>query len=129
MSSTLESVYKTIIADHYKSFSSELAHFIDNNVVNANMNACYDNVSKMLAKFDRNKKDLFKERVKSMVDYDRCCESFNSLNNIRNNIVHGGTVLPSFSDLRMKYNDSIIIIEKLDIKSHERMRYYALMIN
>ena len=114
MSSTLECAYKAIIADYYKAFSSELERFIDVHVTDANMNACYDNISKMLRKFDDEKNNIFKEKARELSDYNRCCSSFSELNTIRNNVVHGGTTLPSFLDLRSKFDDSIKIIEKLD---------------
>lgn len=79
MSSTLECAYKTIIADYYKAFSSELVRFIDVHVTDANMNACFDNISKMLLKFDKEKNNKFKAKAKELNDYDRCCSHSTNL--------------------------------------------------
>ncbi len=112
--STLERAYKTVIADYYKAFSNELEHYIDHNVHNANMNACYNNINKMLCGFDENKSADFKNRVNSLTNGIHYIESFNNLNQIRNNVVHGGTNIPSYNDIKTKFEHSIIIIDILD---------------
>lgn len=114
VSGTLERAYKTIIADHYKAFSTELEQFIDHNVHDANMNACYDNICKMLKAFDSTKIKAFKAAVHGMPSGDNYIVSFSELNNVRNNVLHGGTLIPSFSDLKKKYEHSLKIIEVLD---------------
>ena len=111
---TLERSYKILIADHYKSFASELEQFINNHVLDASMNACYDNVCSMLKKFDDTKCSEFKMAVRSLPDRDYCIKQFKELNDIRNNVVHGGSLMQSFSDLNVKYKSSVKIIEILD---------------
>ena len=114
ISGTLERAYKIIIADHYKAFSPELERFINNNVLEATANACYGNICKMLKSFDISKTTEFKDAVNALPDGEQCISLFNELNDIRNNVVHGGTVIPSFVDLRLKYQGSLKIIDVLD---------------
>ncbi len=111
---TLERAYKTLIADHYKAFSPEMEQFINNNVLEVSMNACYANICKMLKSFDTNKATEFKNSVHTLPDGDQYITLFKELNDIRNNVVHGGTAIPSFTDLKIKYEGSVKIIEVLD---------------
>lgn len=111
---TLERSYKILIADHYKSFSPELEQFINNHVLEVSMNACYDNICRMLKSFDAGKSADFKNAVHALPDGEQCITLFKELNDIRNNVVHGGTAIPSFTDLRTKYQGSVKIIEVLD---------------
>ena len=111
---TLERSYKILIADHYKSFSTELEQFINNNVLDVSMNACYDNICRMLRSFDLGKATVFKNAVHALPDGEQCITLFKELNDIRNNVVHGGTAIPSFNDLKIKFEGSVKIIEVLD---------------
>ena len=111
---TLERAYKILIADHYKAFSPELEHFIDHNVLDVSMNACYDNICRMLKSFDSAKANDFKDATHALQDGDQHIALFNDLNTIRNNILHGGTGIPSFTDLKAKYESALKIIEVLD---------------
>ena len=116
---TLERAYKGIIVDHYKSFSRELARFIDINVTDASLNASYDNICKVLGMFSEQKKNDFKERIQNLEEHNRYLLSFSSLNNQRNNLVHGLHMNASFLDIKEQFNDSLFIINVLDVVMNE----------
>lgn len=113
-SASLECAYKTIIADYYKSFSPELEQFINRSVLDANMNATYENICKMLQRFSEDKNTSFKNTVQALPAYERLHSSFSSLSRARNDVAHGSSISISFTDVVQYFNDATIIIEKLD---------------
>lgn len=111
---TLERSYKTIITDYYKRFSHELERFIDRNVSDASLNATYDNICKVLKSFNEAKCTEFKNKVHALPNHDRVLSSFTSLNNLRNDLVHGRSMTESFSNIRILYQEVLQVIIKLD---------------
>lgn len=111
---TLERVYKIIITDYYKRFSHELERFIDKNVSDASLNATYDNICKVLKLFSESKSIEFKSRVHALPNHDRILSSFTSLNNLRNDLVHGRSMNASFSEIRTLFQEVSVIIVELD---------------
>lgn len=111
---TLERSYKAIITDYYKRFSHELERFIDKNVSDASLNATYDNICKVLKMFNEAKCTEFKNKVHALPNHDRVLLSFTSLNNLRNDLVHGRSMTASFTDIRILYQEVLQVIIKLD---------------
>ncbi len=111
---TLERAYKIIITDYYKRFSHELERFIDKNVSDASLNATYDNICKVLKLFNESKSTDFKSRVHNLPNHERILLSFTSLNNLRNDLVHGRSMNASFLEIKKLYQDVSVIIIELD---------------
>ena len=55
ISGTLEICYKKLIADYYEGISPDLQRFITIHVRDANLNAKYENICKVLKDFDESK--------------------------------------------------------------------------
>lgn len=111
---TIEVSYKTIIADYYERYSSVLGSFITHHVRNATRNGTYDNICTALKEFDETKSKNFKVTINSLTDKEKILSSMKSLNTARNNVAHGISSTLSFTDIKSYFNDSLIVIEKLD---------------
>lgn len=78
------------------------------------MSATYDNMSKLLGKFDDNWKKTFVNLVKQRTDKQKIIDSSNSLVNNRHLFAHGKAPTASFSDILQYYQDTLELINMLD---------------
>ncbi|MEI6065867.1 MAG: HEPN domain-containing protein [Methylococcaceae bacterium] len=116
----IEYGFKTIISDiNINSQSKQLKHFIDIKFRNSSMNPSYSNMCNGLASFDENWKQRFKDNIDSLADKKRILDSLDSLNNARNAFAHGGSPSASFVNVQMYFNDSVKILEALEMAVNE----------
>lgn len=111
---TLEICYKTIIADYYENISPKLGQFIGFHLRNASMNPTYENICQAIKRFDDDKQQRFKSAVTALPNNDRLKEAFFVLNRERNNVAHGINSTLSFIDMKIRFSETIQIIEVLD---------------
>jgi len=112
---TVEFVYRSIVADFFdKSSLSQIHTYIDKTVRSGSMSATYDNMSKLLGKFDDNWKKTFVNLVKQSTDKQKIIDSSNSLVNNRHLFAHGKAPTASFSDILQYYQDTLELINMLD---------------
>lgn len=114
ISGTLEICYKKIIADYYEGISPELQRFITIHVRDANLNAKYDNICKVLKDFDEGKCIAFKELVKARVDKDDLLRAMSDLNNARNDVAHGDSTSMTFNEMRQNFEKSVLLLNELE---------------
>lgn len=112
---TLEICYKTIIADYYEKSAPHLGQFICHHLRDASMNANYNNICTAVERFDSKKADQFKAQVNLLSNRDKAIRSLSELNRERNNFAHGLPTSISFIDLNDKFNESICILNELDM--------------
>lgn len=114
ISGTLEICYKTIIADYYESISPQLERFISRQVREATRNPLFENMCKTLTDFDKDKCNVFKEKVKAISDAEACKSSLDAINTNRNNVAHGSGMTLTFIDIKAHFTNALRIIEVLD---------------
>lgn len=112
---TVELVYRSIVADYFDQSSlSQIHTYIDKTVRSGSMSATYDNMSKLLGKFDDNWKESFGNLVKQRTDKQKIIDSSNSLVNNRHLFAHGKAPTASFNDILQYYQDTLELIKMLD---------------
>lgn len=111
---TLENVYKTIIADYYEGLAPSLVQYLTQMVRNANRNANLDNIHRFLSEFDHTKKATFKTKLQSLTNSHQLIQEFKDLADARNSLAHGNAMTLSFNDIKNKYDSSVKIMEELD---------------
>lgn len=114
VASTLEIAYKTLIADHYETLCQDLSKFVSGRVLDANMNATYENICTMLGWFSDDIKRDYKQRIDALPNKNRYCAEFKDLNTARNNLVHSDTNTPSFSSTKEKFEHVKAFLVVLD---------------
>lgn len=113
---TVEFVYRSIVADFFDQSSlSQIHTYIDKTVRSGSMSATYDNMSKLLGKFDDSWKKSFVNLVKQHTDKQKIIDSSNSLVNNRHLFAHGKAPTASFNDIVQYYQDTLELIKMLDI--------------
>ncbi len=112
---TVEFVYRSIVADFFDQSSlSQIHTYIDKTVRSGSMSATYDNMSKLLGKFDDNWKKSFVNLVKQRTDKQKIIDSSNSLVNNRHLFAHGKAPTASFNNIFQYYQDTLELIKMLD---------------
>lgn len=119
---TAEFAYRSIIADYFKKYASpQIDTYLENTIRNASSSAKYDNMSNLLAKFDKAWSDAFKAAVASHVDGksnnkdgQRLISSSNSLITNRHNFAHGKNPTVGFLDIKNYFYDVVTLINLLD---------------
>ncbi len=112
----IEYGFKTIISDINLSLQTrQLKQFVDIKFRNSSMNPSYSNICRGLASFDEEWKESFKENINSLEDKAKVLDSLDSLNNARNTFAHGGSPSTSFSNIQEYFNDSIKVLEALEL--------------
>lgn len=111
---TLENVYKTIIADYYEVLAPSLSQYLTQMVRNATRNANLDNIHRFLNEFDVVKRDTFKGKICALANTNQIKQEFSDLADARNKLAHGNPMNLSFIDIKNKYESSIKIMEELD---------------
>lgn len=112
---TVEFVYRSIVADYFdKSSLVQIHTYIDNTVRSGSMSATYDNMNKLLKKFDSNWANTFKNSVQSHPNAQRLISSSNSLVNNRHLFAHGKPPTATFLDIKNYYFDVLQLVNILD---------------
>lgn len=112
---TIEFVYRSIVADFFDQSSlSQIHTYIDKTIRSGSMSATYDNMSKLLGKFDDNWKKSFVNLVKQRTDKQKIIDSSNSLVNNRHLFAHGKAPTASFNDIFQYYQDTLELIKMLN---------------
>ncbi len=113
---TVEFVYRSIVADFFDQSSlSQIHTYIDKTVRSGSMSATYDNMGKLLGKFDDNWKKTFVNLVKQRGDKQKIIDSSNSLVTNRHLFAHGKSPTASFNDIFQYYHDTLELINMLDM--------------
>lgn len=111
---TLEICYKTIIADYYENLAPQLGTYIGYHLRDASMNPKYENICKVIKRFDDAKQQRFKSAVEALTNADSLKNAFEVLNRERNKVAHGDNSILSFNDMKSQFSEAIKIIEVLD---------------
>lgn len=118
---TAEVVYRSIIADYFKKYSSnQIDKYIESTIRDSSHSASYENMCKLLGKFD----DLWCSNFKTNVaqhkdsskknDKQKLILSASSLINNRHNFAHGKSTSASFAQIKEYFNDVLELIKILD---------------
>lgn len=114
-SGTVEFVYRSIVADHFSKLSdSRIDTYLDASIRKSSMSAKYDNMQKLLGKFDDDWKKSFQSAVKARTDKEKLIDASNSLVNNRHAFAHGKAPTATFLDIKQYYTDVVQLIEILD---------------
>ena len=114
-SGTAEFVYRSIIADYFSKLSdSKIDTYLYNSIRKGSMSATYDNMKKLLGKFDDNWQKDFKNAVQSRSDKNKLIDASTSLVNNRHSFAHGKPPTATFLDIKQYYADVVQLIEILD---------------
>lgn len=116
----IEYGFKTIISDiNLASQTKQLKQFVDIKFRNSSMNPSYSNICKSLASFDEDWKDSFKVNMDKLKDKRKVLDSLDSLNNARNTFAHGGSPTTSFVNVQEYFQDSVKVLEALELALKE----------
>lgn len=116
----IEYGFKTIISDiNLASQTKQLKQFVDMKFRNSSMNPSYSNICKSLASFDEDWKDSFKVNMDKLKDKHKVLDSLDSLNNARNTFAHGGSPTTSFVNVQEYFQDSVKVLEALELALKE----------
>ena len=114
ISGTLEICYKQLIEDYYAGTSPHLQRFITIHVRDANLNAKYENICKVLKDFDESKCYTLKASINAREDKDDMLHAMSDLNNARNDVAHGDSTTMTFNEMRQKFENSVLLLQELD---------------
>lgn len=118
-SGTVEFVYRSIVADWFCQYAvPQLDYYLDNTVRAGSMSATYDNMSKLLGKFDVEWSKDFKKSVEVLPDKNRLIQASNSLVTNRHSFAHGREPTATFGEIKQYYHDVLILIDELDLAVH-----------
>ena len=114
-SGTAEYVFKSIVADYFDRFKdSKIDTYIEKTVRIGSMSVKYDNMSKLLGKFDEQWKKDFQNRTKKRNDFERLKLSSDSLVENRHAFAHGKHPTATFKDILGYYYDVVELLRILD---------------
>ena len=112
---TVEFIYRSIVADYFSKLNSDkIDKYIDTNIRSGSMSATYDNMSRLLGKFDDNWKKNFQNNVNQRGDKNKLISDSESLVTNRHSFAHGKTPSATFSDIKRYYSSVVILIRILD---------------
>lgn len=114
-SGTAEYVYRSIVADHFSHLAnSRIDTFLDSTIRQGSMSATYDNMCKLLAKFDQKWSENFKTMVQSRSDNKKLIDASKSLVNNRHLFAHGKSPTATFLEIRQYFDGVKELIKILD---------------
>ena len=104
-----EEVIETIINDKVnKSNDYEISNYIKESVSNTFRNPDMQNIKKLLGKF----KDGWKSEIAKLPENAQI--AVDNIVNIKNSLAHGNNVTVTLRDVIQYYNDSLVVINKID---------------
>lgn len=114
-SGTAELVYRSIVADYFLTLSnSRIDTYLDNQIRQGSMSAKYEEMQKLLGKFDEQWKKNFQRAVQARSDKDRLIAASNSLVTNRHSFAHGKNPTATFNEIKQYYLDVIELITIFD---------------
>lgn len=112
---TVEFVYRSIVADHFSQLSnSRIDTYLDSTVRQGSNSAKYENMKKLLNKFDRQWGNAFQATVQGLVNGSRLIDASNSLVTNRHNFAHGKAPTATFLEIKQYYLDVVQLITVFD---------------
>lgn len=112
---TVEFVYRSIVADHFSQLSnSRIDTYLDTTVRQGSNSAKYENMKKLLNKFDRQWGDSFHAAVQGLDNGARLIDASNSLVTNRHNFAHGKAPTATFLEIKQYYLDVVQLITVFD---------------
>lgn len=112
---TVEFVYRSIVADHFSQLSnSRIDTYLDTTVRQGSNSAKYENMKKLLNKFDRQRGDSFQTTVQGLDNGSRLIDASNSLVTNRHNFAHGKAPTATFLEIKQYYLDVVQLITVFD---------------
>lgn len=112
---TVELVYRSIVADHFSQLAnSRIDTYLDSTVRQGSNSAKYDNMKKLLDKFDHQWASNFQTTVHGMSDGQRLIAASNSLVTNRHSFAHGQTPTATFLEIKQYYLDVVQLITVFD---------------
>lgn len=111
---TIESCFKTIIADVHSNQSTQIQNYIDKTIRESSMNPSQKNICSTLKRFDTNWNVNFKQQLNSHLNSQQIKDSLSSLNEARNTFAHGGNITQSFQTIKDYFLDSVEVIKIMD---------------
>lgn len=114
-SGTLESAFRSIIADYFSGFQIPQIDTYLNNTVRINSSSVlYANICKLLSKFDDNWAQSFKAKISVRSDGAQLIQSSKSLVANRHAFAHGSEPTATFNDIKRYYSEVLMMIYELD---------------
>lgn len=114
-SGTAEFVYRSIVADYFSALSnSRIDTYLDKQIRKGSMSAKYEEMQKLLGKFDEQWKKDFQRAVQARPNKDRLIDASNSLVANRHNFAHGKNPTATFNEIKQYYLDVIELIMIFD---------------
>lgn len=112
---TIEFVYRSIVADFFDQFNiGQIETYLEHTVRNGSMSCTYENMWKLLKKFDDNWEHNFKQAVSNHQDSNRLISSARSLVNNRHLFAHGKTPTATYADICQYYRDALVLVGIFD---------------
>lgn len=112
---TVEFVYRSIVADHFSQLSnSRIDTYLDTTVRQGSNSAKYENMKKLLNKFDHQWGDSFHTTVQGLGNGSRLIDASNSLVTNRHNFAHGKAPTATFLEIKQYYLDVVQLITVFD---------------
>lgn len=112
---TIEYVFKSIVADYFSISTIPQIHtYIDNTVREGYSSPKYDNICRLIRKFDDKWTKAFKQNIEDHPNKNKIIDSINSLVNNRHQFAHGKNPTVSFKEIQNYYSDSVEVLNILD---------------
>lgn len=114
-SGTAEYVYRAILADYFAALGNpKIDRYLNKAIRQGSMSATYENMCKLLGKFDNQWKRDFSQSVSEDEHGEQIKISATSLVQNRHAFAHGRTITASFFDIKSYYKDMVLLIEIFD---------------
>ena len=112
---TVELIYRSIVADYFSQFqNTKIDTYLEKTVRKGSNSATYENMKKLLNKFDSAWGEAFKAIVDLTPDKDKLIAASQSLVNNRHLFAHGSSPTATFNDIKSYYYDVLKLIEIFD---------------
>lgn len=113
---TVEFVYRSIVADHFSQLSnSRIDTYLDSTIRQGSNSAKYENMKKLLNKFDHQWSVNFQTAVQTLPEGKRLIDASNSLVANRHNFAHGKAPTATFLEIKQYYLDVVQLIGIFDL--------------
>jgi hypothetical protein len=112
---TIEQAFKTIVSDFCSQRGKkQVKRFLTKMVRESSMNPSFDNICKLLKKFDDNWHANLKIQLDNLPNKSALKTSLQSLVDARNDFAHGGHPTASFGDIQQHFKHAKEMMEILD---------------
>lgn len=116
---TVEFVYRSIVADHFSQLSnSRIDTYLDTTIRQGSNSATYDNMKKILNKFDAQWGKNFQTAVNGNPKGQQFIGASNSLVTNRHNFAHGRVPTATFLEIKQYYTDVVSLVQIFDSIVH-----------